>query len=161
MKTQYNNKELSQELVEFINTSPSAFHSIKTISEILEKNGYKELFEGENFISHTNSEIFIGNSHNAKNVYKKEILLSIDSDKINGALIARNRMAGDKIYMGGMHKSLKKLMCDKKIPIEQRDRIPVLCDDNGIVAVPFIGIRDDVKCVINKNTKYNIYFYLY
>ena len=47
MKTQYNNKELSQELVEFINTSPSAFHSIKTISEILEKNGYKELFEGE------------------------------------------------------------------------------------------------------------------
>ena len=34
--------------------------------------GGLELFEGENFISHTNSEIFIGNSHSSKNIYKKE-----------------------------------------------------------------------------------------
>ena len=42
---EYNNKELSQELIEFINTSPSAFHAIKTIKDILDDNGYTELTE--------------------------------------------------------------------------------------------------------------------
>jgi tRNA(Ile)-lysidine synthase len=117
--------------------------------------------EGSNIISQTNCEIIIGNSHTTKNVYKKSTLMSFDFDKIKGTLIARNRLSGDKIYIGGMHKSLKKLMCDKKIPVEQRNLIPVLCDDNGIVAVPFIGVRDDVKCASKKDTKINLYFYLY
>ena len=119
------------------------------------------LSDGENIISQTNSEIFIGNSHSEKNVYKKSILLSIDFDSINGELIARDRRAGDKIKMGGMNKSLKKLMCDKKIPIELRSRIPVICDEKGILAVPFIGVRDGAKYTQkNGQTELDIYFYL-
>ena len=103
------------------------------------------LCEGVNPISQTNCEIVIVNSQKGKNIYKNSTLLSLDSAKINGDLSARRREAGDKIFMGGMHKSVKKLMCDKKIPVELRDRIPMICDRNGIVAIPFIGVRDDCR----------------
>ncbi len=100
------------------------------------------LKEGENMISQTGCEIIMKTSQNAKNIYKNSILLSIDSAKINGNLYVRNREAGDRILMGGMHKSIKKLLCDKKIPLSLRARLPVLCDDSGILAIPLIGVRD-------------------
>ena len=59
--------------------------------------------------------------------------MSIDFDNIKGELLARNRLPGDKIRMGGMSKSVKKLMCDKKIPLDLRSRIPMTCDGNGII----------------------------
>ena len=39
-------KELSQELVSFIKKSPTAFHAVENMSEILRKEGYEELLEG-------------------------------------------------------------------------------------------------------------------
>ncbi len=121
------------------------------------------LFDGNNVISQTNCEIFIGNSQNAKNVYKPSILLSVQSAKIEGELVARNRESNDKILMGGMHKSIKKLMCDKKIPLEIRNRLPIICDDKGVLAVPFVGIRDGATFKETENqasAKKDIYFYL-
>ena len=121
------------------------------------------LKEGETLISQTNCKIFIGNSHNSKFIYKNSILLSIDSDKINGDLFVRSKQSGDKIRMGGMSKSIKKLMCDKKIPLDVRSRIPMICDSNGILAVPFIGIRDGAKYNAKKaseNAKTDIWFVL-
>ena len=103
------------------------------------------LFDGLNTISQTKSEIFIGNSHDSKNVYKKETILYIDFATIEGELYARPRKAGDKIRSNGMSKSVKKLMCDKKIPIEWRDRLPMICDANGIVAIPFVCVRDGAR----------------
>ncbi|MBR2387814.1 MAG: tRNA lysidine(34) synthetase TilS [Clostridia bacterium] len=121
--------------------------------------------EGENFISQTNAEIVIGKSHKEKNIYKKSIQLEINSATINGTLILRQRLAGDKIFMGGMHKSVKKLMCDKKIPPDERDRIPLLCDSDGVVAIPYVGVRDSAnpkKCGSGENLeKKSIIFYLY
>ena len=103
------------------------------------------LSEGKNSISQTNCEIIIEQSQNKKNVYKNSILLYIDSAKICGTLHARPRMAGDKIRIGNMSKSLKKLFCDKKISLELRSRIPVICDSLGIVAVPLVGVSDKVR----------------
>lgn len=120
------------------------------------------LNEGENTISQTNSKIFIGNSQTEKIIYKNSILLSIASDKINGKLKARNRQGGDRIRMGGMSKSVKKLFCDKKIPLDLRARIPMICDNDGIVAIPFIGIRDGAKYKMEKasaSSKTDIRFY--
>ena len=34
------------------------------------------------------------------------------------------------------------MMCDKKIDCQLRPRIPMICDDSGIIAVPFLGTRD-------------------
>lgn len=104
-----------------------------------------ELHEGIHTISQTNTEIVISSSQNAKNIYKNSILFSFDSATINGMPFVRCREAGDTILLGGMHKSVKKLMCDKKIPLPMRDRIPILCDADGILAIPMLGQRDNTR----------------
>ena len=57
-----------------------------------------------------------------------------------GPITVRSRQSGDNIRLSGGTKSLKKLFIDRKIPAAQRDRIPVLCDGMGILAVEKIGI---------------------
>ena len=120
------------------------------------------LCDDKTFISQTNCEIFIDTSHKCENIYKNSILMSIDSAKIKGDVYARQRQSGDRILMGGMHKSVKKLMCDKKIPLEIRSRIPIIYDSDGILAIPFIGIRDNAKSNTKQltDTITNIHFYL-
>ena len=121
-----------------------------------------ELHEGENPISQTKAEIIIGNSHSKRNVYKKFIQLHLDSAKINGVVYARERRAGDRIRVNGMSKSLKKMLCDLKIPIEERSRLPVICDSDGIIAVPFVAIRDGAKHRADASSaEMVISFYLY
>ncbi len=46
-------------------------------------------------------------------------------------LMARRRKEGDTILSHGMHKKLKKLLCDKHIPLHLRDRIPLICIPAG------------------------------
>ena len=76
--------------------------------------------------------------------------MSIESAKIKGSLMARSRRSGDKILVGGVHKSLKKLLNEKKIPLELRSRIPIIYDDSGIVAIPFVAIRDGARAAKNE-----------
>ena len=119
-----------------------------------------KLSTGENFISEANAVISIDSELYSKNIYKKATLLSIDSAKIEGDLVARSRCSGDRILSGGMHKSIKKLMCDKKIPIDMRSRIPIICDDKGILAVPFIAVRDGASFKKGSEKEKNIKIYL-
>ena len=100
------------------------------------------LSEGAVSIPRINAEITIENSQSPINIYKKSTLLYLDFDRINGTLIARNRRAGDKIKLHGVNKSVKKLLCDLKIPLSLRYRLPMICDDSGIVAIPFAAIAD-------------------
>ena len=60
-----------------------------------------------------------------------------------GTIRIRSRMPGDKIRLPGGTKQLKKLLIDRKIPAPQRDRIAVICDDLGILAVAGIGVNLD------------------
>ena len=110
-----------------------------------------KLCEGINSISEVNAQIIIENSQKPINIYKKSILLYFDSAKIFGELTARNRRAGDKILVRGMNRSVKKLLCDKKIPLDVRYRLPVICDAQGIVAVPTCAERDGVSLVNGKD----------
>ncbi len=103
------------------------------------------LCEGHNEISQADCEIVMGNSQNAKNVYKKAIRMYFASDKIVGSIVARNRRAGDKILSGGMHRDVRKLMSEKKIPLAWRNRLPILCDENGILAIPSVAMRDGIS----------------
>ena len=120
-----------------------------------------ELNRENTIISQTNCEIVIGNSQKKINIYKTSILLYIDSVKIKGVLKVRDRRAGDRILENGMHKSIKKLMCDRKISLELRSRIPVIYDDDGIVAVPFLSVRDGMITNENTKTALPLQFYLY
>lgn len=60
-----------------------------------------------------------------------------------GNMIIRSKQAGDNIRLKGGTKSLKKLFVDRKVPAGQRQRIPVISDDAGVLAVWGIGANLD------------------
>jgi len=60
-----------------------------------------------------------------------------------GRIWIRPRRSGDTIRLSGGSKSLKKLFIDRKIPAAQREKIPVVCDENGILGVCSIGVNQD------------------
>ena len=66
----------------------------------------------------------------------------IDCNTLSGKLVLRTRKAGDKFTFSkrNVSKSLKKLFTEENIPIEIRDKIPVLSDDNGVVWVYGFGV---------------------
>ena len=110
-----------------------------------------ELSKGINLISQIDAEIIIGNTQSDENIYKNSINFVIDSAKIVGALRVRSRRAGDKIRVLGVSKSVKKLINEKKIELALRPRLPVICDDSGIVAVPFVAVADGYFTKNGKN----------
>lgn len=71
----------------------------------------------------------------------------LDYDKIQGSLSLRPRLEGDTFRPAerGLSKSIKKLMNEWKIPAHQRNLIPLLCDDVGILLVPGFGCDERVK----------------
>ena len=60
-----------------------------------------------------------------------------------GQIVVRCRRAGDAMRLSGGTKDLKKLFIDRKIPAEQRMKIPVLADDSGVLAVYGFGANRD------------------
>lgn len=60
-----------------------------------------------------------------------------------GQLTLRSRRSGDAMRLPGGTKSLKKLFIDRKIPAAQREQIPVLCDEQGILGVYGLGTNLD------------------
>lgn len=64
------------------------------------------------------------------------------SDIMLKTLFWRSREPGDVIRMGGMHRKLRKLYNAAKIPPRMRERMPLLCGEEGILWAPFVGLRD-------------------
>ena len=60
-----------------------------------------------------------------------------------GDILLRSRESGDTIRLGGGSKSLKKLYIDRKIPASERNALPVVCDEQGILGVCSIGVNLD------------------
>ncbi|MBE6700769.1 MAG: tRNA lysidine(34) synthetase TilS [Ruminococcaceae bacterium] len=80
------------------------------------------------------------------NKLTKNILIKYNI--INSTLIARSRLNGDSYVCRGISRSVKKFFVDEKIPSSLRSRIPIVCDNDGIVWVAGLGIADrfrDVK----------------
>ena len=55
------------------------------------------------------------------------------------SILVRSRKAGDEITLSGGTKTLKALFVDRKIPQEERGRIPVLASDGRVLGVWGIG----------------------
>lgn len=70
--------------------------------------------------------------------------ITINGEKIEGSLFVRKRQEGDTIFCRGMTRSVNKEFMNLKIPKHLRDYIPVICDEKGVVFVPFIGADDRV-----------------
>ncbi|RDY22992.1 tRNA lysidine(34) synthetase TilS [Romboutsia maritimum] len=58
-----------------------------------------------------------------------------DFNKIKGGIIIRNREPGDKIKLSVGSKKIKDLFIDLKIPREDRCKVPIIKDDQGIICV--------------------------
>lgn len=80
-----------------------------------------------------------------ENIYNLSIHTAIKFDKIKSKLEVRTRRAGDSYRFGGMTRKLKKLFCDKKLTEHERDRIPIVCDSEGILWIPSFPLRDGMK----------------
>lgn len=72
---------------------------------------------------------------------------TLDCDKIVGKLTWRVREPGDCLRLAGHTgtKTLKKWMNEKKIPVETRAALPVLCDEEGPVWVAGLGVAHRVR----------------
>ena len=73
------------------------------------------------------------------------LIVHLAQDAVCGSLYLRCRQEGDRYVSGGMTRNIKKLLCDAKIPLAKRASLPVLCDDNGILYVPYLPISDRAK----------------
>jgi tRNA(Ile)-lysidine synthetase-like protein len=87
------------------------------------------------------------NSNRKTNVYNPFIRDTLTFDIIipyvtDGSLYLRPRREGDRILLGGMHRRVRKLQNERGIPPALRDRLPLLCDGEGVLWVPGVGLRD-------------------
>lgn len=83
---------------------------------------------------------------------RKEFDFYCDYDKICGNLCIRGRNEGDSISPANRNctKSLKKLYNEFRINVEDRDSIPLICDEKGIIGIYGYCIDERVK--IDSNT---------
>lgn len=102
---------------------------------------------GDNPLSNLKSTITVTDKRVGKvvNVNKKLLIIHLAFDKIKGDLFVRNRKDGDAIQVDGMTKSLKKLFQEAKVPVLYRNTLPLVCDDEGILWIPYVGLCDRVR----------------
>ncbi len=76
-----------------------------------------------------------------------------DADRIRFPLVLRTRRTGDRFQPLGMQgkKKLKEFLIDEHIPFYDRDRLPLLCDQDGIIWV--VGVRLSERVKITAETK--------
>ena len=79
------------------------------------------------------------------NVYRYETRIDFCSAIMRGTPVLRNRRAGDRILSGKCHKAVRKLPSMAQLSPDARERMPLLCDGEGVFAVPFGPVRDGAK----------------
>ena len=72
-----------------------------------------------------------------------ENTLLLDARSLPGVVTVRSRRSGDFIALSGGTRSLKRLMIDRKIPVLQRDLLPVLAAEDRVLAVYSLGVSRD------------------
>lgn len=95
-------------------------------------------------------EVLLTNLIKIEEYCKKDCSIFLSCDTISITVCLRNRKAGDVIMLPGTegHKKVKKLLIDRKIPKQQRDKLPLLAVENHVLLIPHIA-RD--KHVIKPN----------
>lgn len=97
------------------------------------------------------------------NVYKLSIQANLTFAKISGDIFIRNRKDGDAYRYGGMTHKVKRQYNDAKLSQKEKDRLPILFDDNGIIWIPGFPVRNDENLATsNKQPKKSeLYAYYY
>ena len=76
-----------------------------------------------------------------------------DYDKIESAICLRHRREGDYLTVtsSGGHKRLQDYFVNEKVPREQRDCVPLVCDGSHVIWA--IGYRISTHYKIDEHTK--------
>ncbi len=71
-----------------------------------------------------------------------------DASRIGKQLLVRNWRRGDRMQPLGLsgHRKLSDIFGDRKVPVHLRQRIPVVCDEEGIVWVVGLCLAHRVRC---------------
>ncbi len=77
---------------------------------------------------------------------QKHIILYINSVIMKGSLHWRTMKEGDVMLSRGMHKRLRRLYREAGIDARTRRKLPLLCDCEGILWAPYVGVRDGLPC---------------
>ncbi len=117
---------------------------------------------GENNISQCGYKILITNDKNVadewQNIYKLSIPASVNFGTIPNkdctGLFVRAKKAGDSYVYGGHTRNVRRRLIDLKIPAYQRNRIPCVCDKDGIVFVPNLRVADRAQPKKGQNILY-------
>lgn len=117
---------------------------------------------GINKIEHTDFAVCIcdGSCQDILNIdgqiYKLYTSAKVKNIKTS-SLYARSRREGDIIHSGKMTKKLKKLMCDKKVPLSERGSLPVITECDEIIYAPLCAVCDRVNAKTDYQVKISIY----
>lgn len=100
---------------------------------------------GSQILISTSADIHFGKDHH---------MAYVDSAKLIFPLILRTRQAGDKFKPIGMQKfkKLSDFFIDEKIPLGNKDEVPVLVNGNGEI-VWIAGLRQDNRYKLTETTK--------
>ena len=82
----------------------------------------------------------------------------IDCDKIVGEISVRTRREGDKIRLKGRGctKTLKQLYNEKSVSQGDRENLPVIADDEGVLWIAGIGVAERAAVSQNSESVYKI-----
>jgi tRNA(Ile)-lysidine synthetase-like protein len=85
-------------------------------------------------------------------------ILKIDGEKLPKNAVFRFRKDGDKITVfGGKTKTLKKLFNEKKIPVAEREYLPLIAEENGEEVYVVCGVEISDKVKITQTTQQTLY----
>lgn len=81
-------------------------------------------------------------------VFASHYSIVIDLDKVTMPMCIRPRKAGDRFVVIGMgkEKKLKEFFIDEKVPKYERDKIPIIADEEKIIWVVGHRMNDRVRC---------------
>lgn len=85
-------------------------------------------------------------------------ILQIDGEKLPSTACFRFRKEGDYIHaFGGGKKTLKKFLNEKKIPLSQREYLPLIAEKEGGEVYVICGVELSSKLKVTKETKEIVY----
>ncbi len=142
-----------------VNLAPNVYATVSKSTLIVEeeiKQDYFEFLLGEEEIEAFEGKYISLKREQAicsKKVNQNLLKKYIDCDKIGRNVVVRQKKDGDKIRLASnkMTKTLKKLFNERGVPVSQRDKILVICDEEGLVWVEGFGVAQ--RCAVDEKTK--------
>ncbi len=92
----------------------------------------------------------------SKNIYKISIHTIVKKSILTDTIV-RGRQHGDVFVFSNMTKKVKKMLNEAKIPIAQRDTLPFICDNSGIIWIAGFSPRDDALPTLDEESVHIFY----